>query len=901
MHTNIVRHLLFHVPDDWTNDRKGDLFESFIGEILRPMRFSVERRLRVTGMEIDILAKGLDQPRTILVECKAQRDALPADTISKLLGNVTIRGADAGWLFSTSDLSKDGRGQWEEIRNNPELARRFSWYPPTKLLDILIDQGTIVAPDSIHIPTEAGYTQGDATLICHPSGKAWLFEILDGGLPAFFVAFDAPSGIPLAEEQARQLARISERFASLRFMQYSRATEPRIGRATRAPVARVVSGDAWDDLRPARPIDFVGRDDVIQDIMQFINAVREGETTTRTFAIQGPSGWGKSSLVLKLNDIAIKGRRIPKCSFTSIDSRSATNSGFVSSALRTALVDARDSGLISLDNRLDISSLTYPLDSHDVAAGITELSTQSAVVVLVFDQFEELFTKETLFETFNAIRELSLDLDNKQIPIVLGFAWKTDVSLPQQHPAYHLWHELADRRRDFKIRQFGTGDIAKVISKAEREISVKLSPALRARLVEQCQGYPWLLKKLLVHVGKRLQATTSQYALLERELDVEVLFKEDVAGLKPEQLRCLKYVAERAPAYVSEVEEHFRPETTNSLLSKRLLVRSGLNYVVYWDIFRDYLTEGRVPQIPWARTFQRDPRSAVLAAQAVQAEGKASAKRVAKLMNATERGCVNVMSDLVALQIVDRVAEDQYKLAQHIKSTSPADLAEIVHGQLARHVVCRELAAYDRDAPIDVDDLEEIVRKMKSGIKLSDRVVHQYAMSLRRWLLFAGHLEERDSRLYRPAFRGAQMGQIESRRSRSLRFLGCGTPDSVVSLLRRVLRHKQGVHEGKLVADGFRNALYDAHALGLVERNKEKRICLTESFQDIDTAIEMVKIAVLNQHPVQLVAAALSSDPAMTSTHLGEKLRVGLQENWKPSSAVRYANGLRRYLNWTQH
>lgn len=242
-------------------------------------------------------------------------------------------------------------------------------------------------------------------------------------------------------------------------------------------------------------------------------------------------------------------------------------------------------------------------------------------------------------------------------------------------------------------------------------------------------------------MSKRLEKSESQYALLERELDVEVLFKEDLADLNKDQMKCLKYVATRAPVYVSDVEEHFSPDVTNFLMSKRLLVRSGLNYVIYWDIFRDYLTEGRVPQIPWARTFQRDARSAVLAVQAVEKEGKASAKRVAELLNATERGCVNVMSDLVALQLVDRVADDSYMLAPHVKSTAPVDLAVHIQGQFSRHVVCRELAEYERGTPIKPEILDAIVRKMKPpGCRLSDGVVHQYGLNLKRWLLFCGHL-----------------------------------------------------------------------------------------------------------------------------------------------------------------
>jgi len=173
----------------------------------------------------------------------------------------------------------------------------------------------------------------------------------------------------------------------------------------RASVARVVPGDTWDDLRPSRPEDFVGRDDILEDMSAFLEQVRSGTSSTRTFAIQGPSGWGKSSLVLKLADLAKNGG-IARCSITAVDARSAANTAFVSAAVLQAFRDCGNAGIIDTGTDLTVDSLQYPLDSHYVQHATETLSRTAALVVLIFDQFEELFSKEELFETFNAVRDL---------------------------------------------------------------------------------------------------------------------------------------------------------------------------------------------------------------------------------------------------------------------------------------------------------------------------------------------------------------------------------------------------------------------------------------------------------------------------------------------------------------
>lgn len=891
-------HLLLHVPENWSNDQKGDFFETFVAEILRPMRFKVTQRLRVTGMEIDLLARGEDQQLTLLVECKAHRDPLPSDVISKLLGNVTIRHADAGWLFTTSDLGKDGRGQWEDISSDPELARRFTWFSPERIVEVLLAQSSIIHPDRL-LTHLAPWSSGDWTLVVLPGRRVWLAQIVEDGLPTRFAVFDAKTGDPVPASVAQEVATASPRFASLRWVDVSENEAHAAPPHPRPPVARVVSGDGWDDPRPARPADFVGREDLIKDVVDFLGAARQGSTATRTFAVQGPSGWGKSSLTLKLSDLARRSR-IAKTSLTAIDSRSATNSAFVSEALRQALLDAHSRGLLPDRSDFRIQSLRDPLDSPDVMGALEDLREREECIVLIFDQFEELFAKEPLFETFNAVRELSLDIDARQAPIILGFAWKTDISLPQQHPAYHLWHQLGDRRRTFKIREFDGRDVRKIIGGAERGADKRLAPALRARLVEKCQGFPWLLKKLLVHVLQRVSEAESQYLLLERELDVEMLFKEDLAVLGEEAIRCLRFVAARAPVAVAEVEENFPRDTTNLLINAHLLVRSGMNYVVYWDIFRDYLVEGRVPYIPWARTFQRGPAMAIKALQKLEEAGEegGSAATLAGGMGLREGTCFNLLADLVALQLAEPTASGSYKPGTHLGDLQPATVARHVQGQLRRHVVVREMATrWERDRLISPDDWYLFFAQTQPGAAgFSNPTIHSYANNLKAWLLFSGILEQRNRWYSRPGGSGAQFGELAPRRRRIGTFLGGATPASLIRLLERLCEAGGPLSRGILVNEGLRNAVADAAALGLATAQWGV-VALVNPDRTRPQLVRDAKDAILVQPAIETMRRA-EAEGVVESEQIGRRLEEALGVNWQRSSALRNVAALRRYFRW---
>ena len=157
---------------------------------------------------------------------------------------------------------------------------------------------------------------------------------------------------------------------------------------------------------------------------------------------------------------------------------------------------------------------------------------------LVFDQFEELYSKPELFSVFTAAKDLMIDVASFKGALGLGFAWKTDSTTQQDHPAYHIWHELSDHRREYKLTGFDKGEISKAITAFEKEAIFKLPAEIRHQISDSCQGFPWLLKKLCIHLYDNLDLEHGADSTL-LELDVSTLFESDLQTLNQGESSCL--------------------------------------------------------------------------------------------------------------------------------------------------------------------------------------------------------------------------------------------------------------------------------------------------------------------------------------------------------------------------
>ena len=129
----------------------------------------------------------------------------------------------------------------------------------------------------------------------------------------------------------------------------------------------------------------------------------------------------------------------------------------------------------------------------------------------------------------------------------------------------------------------------------------KLSKSIKDRIIESSQGLPWLTKKLCIHIFDQIESGLAKENLVESNLNILDLFQKDQERLDAPELKALKLIAKKAYEGnffdESEVGDLISGETISSLLHKRLIIRSGANYNIYWDIYRDYLVTGDIPTI----------------------------------------------------------------------------------------------------------------------------------------------------------------------------------------------------------------------------------------------------------------------------------------------------------------
>ncbi|TMU93681.1 hypothetical protein FGK60_30340 [Streptomyces sp. DASNCL29] len=612
----------------------------------------------------------------------------------------------------------------------------------------------------------------------------------------------------------------------------------------------------------------------MQDLESFVGQSRG------TLVLNAQSGWGKSSLALQLKKIVETrdGYAII------VDSRTATSSRFIIEVLRVAACEAEALGIIDLPEDSSWASLTSSIWTLQR----TNWNSPARPFLVFFDQFENVFQDERMTQEF---RDLTLMVRDSEIPMLVGFAWKTDlVAWTESHP-FRLRDEIRSSSTSISVGPMRAREIETLLRRLEKKLGTSLSRDLRQRLREYSQGLPWLFKKLSGHIIRELQTRQkSQEQLVSEALNVQSLFDSDLSGLSPVESEALRHIARFAPVSAVEVTERYNSDAIQSLLDSRLVVALAGKLDTYWDTFRDFLNTGRVP-IEDSYIVRQSPRAVAELLYAVLAQGgDASVSDLSVELNvstkviynrsreprlfgltAYEPNRVRLLDEV--LNAVDTEAEMRRRVASALRRNRAYSA---FLGLAERHGDRVTVAMYSRE-----------LTNVFPAVEAQPKSWLEYARSFAMWFHYAGLAILDSDQLQVPPDGYVAVGTLRGGRTRSRNgeSFTLRTPKAAFDLLERLSRSPINARQYGSLPKRERRAVTELLTLNLAQRLNDDIHMADDVLDNSGQVIPSRVLSALQRVPGGVEALSLlQTDPRVSNYQLGIVMQEAIGAAWEEST-----------------
>lgn len=851
---------------------KGHLFESFVSTLLSTQGYGSPRteNLNVTseGVELDVAATHSVTGHKLICECKAYSSNVRVPALTSFLGKLALAQADEplchGLFVALPRLTPEAKEKADAAQRKLKGFRHFSSYG----LCTLLDEAKLLPPLD-----DGPALTADPMLLVSEHGLALAARELDSKTrrPVRVIVWTRSGTVP------EPLIALAERSIAEGLPVAAKGSSGGVLPITLDPPQPIVevqgSSSDFEYQLPAAPAFFVGRKTVAG---QLSKKIREADAAS-VVVINAKSGWGKSSLSLRLKQDVERAGGIALV----VDTRTAEKSDYVASAMERLVQVAVSKRLFSLPEDAAFSSLASVVET----IRNVRWRRKGKPLLIVFDQFENVFRNDALTREFRNLALLTNDLD---VPLTIGFSWKTDmVGWTEGHP-YRLRDEIRDAATVSVLEPFGPREVETLLRRLEKAISAKLHRELRQRLREYSQGLPWLFKKLAGHILSEVERQVSQEELVRESLNVQGLFESDLARLSPSEQSSLRLIAASAPVLVSDLDEEAIPgEVLQSLMHQRLVVQVGHRLDIYWDTFRDFLTTGRVA-IEDSYVVRYAPLGAGRLLRAALAEGgEIAVSEAAELLSTSSTVVFNYSRELRLFGVLapeaNRVVVDpQIRASENQEESIRATVAQALRRH-KMHTLALELIAHE-GGRASVAAFARLLPGQFPTVEAKGDSWFTYARSFCQWLDYAGLVTmERD---------GFTRVQDEAE-PRDIQYLLSGAipvrvkgafPGSSPGPALELLKHLSDPSKFRRPSPRrFNSAVRDLSLLGVVEIGptgaavlREQDLLKGESFDS-----DRLRVVIEKQRGMQEAFASLEANPACPPTDLGNALKERHRADWK--------------------
>lgn len=577
---------------------RGKLFTEMMTQVLNHNGYHVDHILHSdpAQMEIDVQGKHRKTGFPFYAACRFSETPMSERDLQAFFGRYMIRWhADRrchGLFIVLPGLDHAAiKFYREQIKNNAHVTTFL--YDEKAALKAISQIPGHVSPEQIagRILPDIG-KPGEGILLYTEKGVFWACPIISHGkkTPDKIALFDCKGELISDRSIIGYLTKLDPVIADFDNISTGKTGSLQPGLFQDAdPIVEVIgSSSCFEYQFPASPRYFIGRKSLFRTLDSFFGQVIHKQTTHRGIVFEGPTGWGKSSMVLAIVAYLQKMGHFA----AAVDCRTASSSTFIPRVIEHTMgkFGYFDGRIVETDQKKKISgfesAVRMILDTGQI------LESQNKLLFIFFDQFENiLFLPDVLIQ----IKNLFLNIVEKQTNIILGFMWDKDLVLSSYAFSNKQLDAVTDECRKMILTTFSKAEMGMLLKKLGKELDETLTKDLQSFLEKFSQGYPWLLKILCFHVMIARQSGIPQSNIPEILLGIEGLFQQEFQYLSDAERATLHQIAKSMPGRPLAPLKKFDPQTIQKLIHQGLIHRIGNTVDMSWNIFRDYLNTGDLP------------------------------------------------------------------------------------------------------------------------------------------------------------------------------------------------------------------------------------------------------------------------------------------------------------------
>lgn len=577
---------------------RSKLFAEIITQVLNHNGYRVDRILYSDSaqMEIDVQGKHRKTGFPCYAACRFSETPIPERDLQAFFGRFMIEWHTErrchGLFIVLPGLDDMAKNFYREhIESNSHITTFL--YDEKDVLTAISEKTGHVSPDRIGdriLPNIGKPVKG--VLLYTEKGIFWTCPIISQGkkTPDKIALFDSKGELVSDRSIIGYLTKLEPAIANFDNISTDKTGPLQPGLfQDEDPIVEVNGSTSCFEYQfPASSRYFVGRKSLFSTLDSLSGQVIGKKTTHRGIVFEGPTGWGKSSMVLasvahvqKMGHLA-----------AAVDCRTASSSTFISRVIMYTMgkFEDFDGQIVETDQKKRISgfdsAVRMILDTGQI------LESQNKLLYIFFDQFENvLFIPDVL----NQIKNFFLKIVEKQTNIILGFTWDRDLVSSSRAFLNKQLDAVVDECRKMNLITFSKAEMGVVLKKLSNELEEPLTIGLKSFLEKFSRGYPWLLKILCFHVMVARQSGIPQSDIPGILIGIEELFQQELQYLSDPERDTLHQIAESIPGRPLAPLKIYDSQTIQKLIRQGLVSRVGHAVDISWNIFRDYLNTGVLP------------------------------------------------------------------------------------------------------------------------------------------------------------------------------------------------------------------------------------------------------------------------------------------------------------------